>query len=67
MTNSSNKNEYKPYVIVGPNGLEYVGLHLTKDTCWTIYLGWPSQEDIDWYKNNGYYCAEANLTWREPE
>ena len=59
--------ELKPYIICGSDGIEYVGLHLSESSCWNIYLGWPSNEEINWYKDKGYYCAEATLTWRKPK
>jgi hypothetical protein len=60
-----NTKELKPYVICGPYGVEYIGLHNSEESCWSVFLGWPPQSEIDWYKEKGYYCVEATLTWRK--
>lgn len=57
----------KTFVVVGPLGLAYVGLHTSEDDCWTVCLGWPSSEEIEAYKADGWYCAEANITWQKPK
>lgn len=62
-----NTKERKPYVICGPDGVEYVGLHVNEESCWSIFLGWPPQSEIDRYKDEGYYCSEATLKWRKPK
>ena len=55
-----------PYVLVSPEGLIYAGLHDSEDSCWQIALGWPSNDEINYYKSQGYYVAKAQLTWRKP-
>lgn len=57
----------EPYVIVGPDGIVHVGLYADEKECWRIYLGWPTVAEVNWYKDRGYYCAKANLTWTKPE
>ena len=51
------------YVIVGPRGLAYVGLHRDEAECWSVYLGWPDAEEVEAAKAEGFYCAPATLTW----
>lgn len=41
------------WVIVGPKGLAYVGLHIDEDHAWQIYLGWPDQDEITERKAQG--------------
>lgn len=56
------------WVIVGPKGLAYVGLHIDEDHAWQIYLGWPDQDEITERKAQGWYAAKATITWtRENE
>lgn len=57
----------EPYVIVGPEGIVHVGLYADEKECWRIYLGWPTVREVNWYKEHGYYCTKANLTWTKPE
>ena len=54
----------QPYVLVGPHGLSYVGLHESEEGCWLIAPGWPSQEEIDKHKANGFAVYPATVTWR---
>ena len=56
----------RTWVIVGPHGLEYVGLHECEADVWTIYLGWPSPEEVAEKKAEGWYAAPANITWKKP-
>lgn len=55
------------YVIVSPNGLEYVGLHDSSDDAWRIFLGWPTKGEVRGKLEQGWYCTKATLTWRKPE
>ena len=54
----------RPYVLVDPQGLIYVGLHASEESCWRIALGWPSQEEIDQHKAHGFAVYPANVTWQ---
>ena len=56
-----------PYVLVGPKGVRYVGLHHNADDCWTVALGWPTDEEIAEYKRNGFAVHPATVTWHEIE
>ena len=58
--------EFASWVIVGPQGLAYVGLHKSEADAWCIYLGWPSQEEIDNAIRSGWYAAKAQITWSKP-
>jgi len=51
------------YVICGPKGLAYVGLHEDEADCWRIFLGWPTVGEVKETKARGYYCAKATITW----
>ena len=54
----------RPFVMVSPQGLAYVGLHTDESDCWQVALGWPSQEEIDARKAEGYAVYPATLTWQ---
>ena len=45
------------YVIVSPNGLEYVGLHDSSDDAWGIFLGWPTKGEVRELLRLGWYCT----------
>lgn len=58
------KNEnFLPWVIVGPKGVEYIGLHKSEDEAWRVFLGWPTKGEVRWKKEKGYYAAQATVTW----
>lgn len=57
----------KVWVMVAPYGLAHVGLHTTAEETWQVALGWPTEEEIQQAKNNGYYVAEAKITWSNPK
>lgn len=58
--------DYKPYVIVAPNGLKYIGLETDEDGAWRHCLGWPDKNEVEEKKRDGWYCAQAELTWKRP-
>jgi hypothetical protein len=66
MSASPFETQPKVFVVVGPKGLYYTGLHADEQSTWTVAFGWPDEEDIKGYKNMGYYVAEATITWKEP-
>ena len=55
------------YVIVSPDGLVYVGLHESCVSAWKIFLGWPTVEEVQQKKDQGWYCAKAEIKWQKPE
>lgn len=55
------------YVIVGPQGLAYVGLHESERDAWRTYLGWPTVGEVMEKIRAGWYCAQASVTWQKPE
>ena len=57
----------KVWVVVSPAGLVWVGLSRNETKAWCIALGWPTHQEVDWYKERGWYAAEANITWVKPE
>lgn len=54
------------WVVVGPEGLFYVGLHPDEDHVWPVAFGWPNEEEVARLKAEGWYAAEANITWKKP-
>lgn len=60
-------SELGAWVVVGPKGLCYVGLHCGEESAWDTFLGWPSEDEIAHAKSNGYYAARANITWHKPK
>lgn len=59
-------NGLDTWVIVGPKGLAYAGLHVDEDHAWQIFLGWPSHDEIADRKAHGWYAAKATITWTKP-
>lgn len=55
------------WVVVGPSGVRWVGLAADENAAWTIALGWPDADDIALAKRQGWYAAEASLSWRKPD
>lgn len=55
-----------PFVIVSPEGLEYVGMHNSEDDAWRIYLGWPTIGEVRAKLRAGWYCTIADVTWQKP-
>ena len=55
-----------PWVVVGPHGVYYVGLHDDEAGAWTVALGWPDAEEIAERKADGWYAAQATMTWTQP-
>lgn len=53
----------RPFVMVGPQGLAYVGIHKDEAACWQVAIGWPSQEEIDARKGQGFAVYPATLSW----
>jgi hypothetical protein len=56
----------KVFVIVSPQGLEYIGMHESPDDAWRIHLGWPTAGEVKQRMREGWYCAEAEVSWRKP-
>lgn len=55
----------KPWVIVSPSGLYYIGMHQEELGVWQIALGWPSNTEIEERKRQGWYAAQATVTWSQ--
>lgn len=47
-------------------GLAYIGLHEDEAGCWRVYLGWPSQEEIDDAKRRGLACLSLTVNYNPP-
>ena len=56
-----------PYVIVGPQGVAYIGLHENEADAWRTYLGWPTRGEVRRLQHLGWYCAPAELHWKMPQ
>ena len=55
-----------PWVVVGPRGVYYVGLHDDELGAWTVAMGWPDAAEIAERKADGWYAAQATMTWTQP-
>jgi hypothetical protein len=55
-----------PWVIVGPGGVYWLGHAQDEAGAWCIALGWPDQTEIDNHKAEGWYAAQATVSWRRP-
>ena len=55
------------YVMVGPQGVFYIGLHEDEASVWEVALGWPPKEEIEEKKRAGWYVTEATLSWTKPK
>ena len=53
----------RPFVMVGPHGLAYVGIHASERDCWQVALGWPSDDEIAARKAEGFAVHPATLSW----
>lgn len=54
------------WVVVGPDGLSWVGLAENEADAWEVALGWPHPAEVEWHKQRGWYAAEATITWSKP-
>lgn len=61
--NDRGKLVRRPFVIVGPNGVEYLGLHKDEHGVWETFLGWPTPEEVKEVKAKGYACYPATVSW----
>lgn len=66
MSDSGNLSDLKPYVITNNDGVQYIGLHVSEEDCWRIYLGWPTRGEVVYHMEIGYRCYPANITWSKP-
>ena len=57
----------RPWVIVGPAGVFWLGHANSEAQAWTVALGWPTSQEIDRCRCDGYYAAEATVTWKKPD
>jgi hypothetical protein len=42
-------------------GLVHVGLYAKENDAWTIYLGWPDEEEIEANKRQGLHTARVEI------
>lgn len=57
----------RPWVIVAPDGVLWLGHANSEAQAWKHALGWPSPAEIGERKAQGWYAAEATVTWKRPE
>lgn len=55
-----------PWVVVGPNGVYWLGHAHNEKGAWTDALGWPDEAEVAEHKRAGWYAAEATVTWKRP-
>lgn len=58
--------ERSTWVVVAPSGVVYVGLHTDEADTWQTCLGWPSEQEIQYHREAGWYAAPATITWKRP-
>ena len=56
----------QPWVVVAPDGVDWLGHAKNERDAWTVALGWGDDEDIELYKQAGWYAAPATVTWNKP-
>ena len=59
---ANTEQKLKPWAVMSPNRLEYVGLCADEDHAWDIALGWPPKEEIAQLKKQGWWASEATVT-----
>lgn len=42
--------------------LAYIGLHENETDCWRVFLGWPSESEIEWEKQRGTRVVRIEIT-----
>lgn len=47
--------------------LVYIGLHESASHCWQVYLGWPTQSEIDDAGKAGLICVTITCSYKLPE
>lgn len=60
------KPELRPWVVVHPGGVGWLGHASDERHAWDIALGWPSEAEVKHHKSLGWYAAPATVTWTAP-
>ena len=55
-----------PWVVVAPEGVHWIGQAWSERDAWRIGLGYPDEAEVEWHKGQGWYAAQATLSWRDP-
>lgn len=55
-----------PWVVVSPQGVQFLGFAVDETTAWSYALGWPDAKEVERYKALGWYATPANVTWKKP-
>ena len=58
--------ELMPWVVVSPSGVSWLGHASDESGAWSVALGWPDDEEIAHHRRQGWYAAEAMVTWTRP-
>lgn len=58
------KTLFSPWGVFKGNDIYWLGMARDADETWTIALGWPSQEEIDYAKSQGLYAASVGIVPR---
>lgn len=56
----------KPWAVICPEGVYYLGLHSSEAQCWRVALGWPSSGEINHHKQAGWYACEVTIGRKAP-
>jgi hypothetical protein len=56
-----------PWVVIARDGVYWVGLAENEARAWQIALGFPDNAEIAEKRRQGWYAAQAQLTWKKPE
>jgi hypothetical protein len=59
----------QPYGIYSTHNctLVHIGLYESISQCWQIWLGWPTEEEIQDAKLNGYHCIPVTCHYKLPD
>ena len=62
------KDHSSPWVVVAPDGVQWLGYAADEAAAWQNALGWPDAEGITKAQGiKGWYAARATVAWREPD
>jgi len=59
---ANTEQKMKPWAVMSPHGIEYVGLCTDEVHAWHIALGWPPDEEIAQLKKQGWWASDAAVT-----
>lgn len=59
---ANTEQKMKPWAVMSPHGIEYVGLCTDETHAWHIALGWPPDEEIAQLKKQGWWASDTAVT-----